>query len=724
MPEPRIWILPQEVAERIAAGEVVERPASVVKELVENALDAGARRVTVETDAGGKVLIRVTDDGGGMTPDEAQIALQRHATSKLRTADDLFNIHTLGFRGEALPSIAAVSEMEILTRTPDAAEGSRLVVEGGVIRVQEPAAAQVGTTISVRKLFFNVPVREKFLRSDTAEANQITEWLQRLALSRSDVSFRLVHDGREALLSPGSQDPLNAVVCILGRPVARELIRIPEPVGVPRGRPQSAEGSEAGGAQSSVGRRQKAEGSPPETELSTPHSPTPPLPHSPTQITVTGFVGRPTLTRANRSLQHFYVNGRAVRSPLFYRALDDAYRATMPQGRYPAALLFIQVPPDAVDVNVHPAKTEVRFQDDWAVQAALSAAVQSALRTEGVFLEGSLSREQGTSPVLRVAEPGFPPAPPDAMPFADRAIGGPPPYGTQDVGPRRWRDPGAGAPHPPEHPPGAAQEGPRTRRSLDDWAAGQHREAEPPTGEEAMLDAEGRTGEAERQEAPALEDPFADEELTAVHPPAPGPARSAVRELTLLGQAQDLFILAEGDGRLWIIDQHVAHERVLFDQMTAPGAAREPSETLLIPVTLEVDRAHALALDEHLDLLADLGFGVEPFGPNRYRLQRVPRSLVGRNYEAAFRDLADELAERSHGGQVKLRKEEVALAAAGRSCKRAVKAGNRLSQAEMERLLADLRSARNPYTCPHGRPVFLTFEPDDIAALFGSRTCE
>lgn len=682
MSEPRIWILPPEVAEQIAAGEVVERPASVVKELVENALDAGARRVTVETEAGGKGLIRVTDDGSGMTAEEAAIALQRHATSKIRSADDLFNIHTLGFRGEALPSIAAVSEFEILTRTPAEAEGTRVRVLGGVIQSHEPAAAPVGTTMTVRRLFYNVPVREKFLRSDTTEAAQITDWLQRLALSRPDVSFRLVHDGREALLSAGSQEPLNAVVAVLGRGVAREMLRV--------GKMAAAEGEGEGEPFSSG-------------------------------IQVSGFVGRPTLTRANRSLQHFYVNGRAVRSPLFYRALDDAFRSTMPHGRYPVALLFLQMPPDAVDVNVHPAKIEVRFQDESAVHRAVLQAVQQALRSDAPRPEQyPLPTEQPSHPADRVEDAAVvvetPPLGPAAGPlsFANTAIGGPTPQERY----RTWnRGPGAGSPPSPP-----------AREEVDPFAEPDQEQPGTQYGFRPASPAAPAprpfSGGTYSTPPPA----FTPRSQPAPPPqPAPvpeAPSEPAIPELHLLGQSHDLFILAEGGGRFWVIDQHVAHERVLFDRLTAPGARGEPSEPLLIPATLDVERGHALALEDHRELLAELGFDVEPFGPGRFVLRSVPRSLLGRNYEAVFRDLADELAEKSHGGQVHLRKEEVAMAAAGRSCKSAIKAGQKQSDTEMRQLLADLRQARNPYTCPHGRPVFLNFDASEVAALFGSRTCE
>jgi len=675
--EPRIRILPQEVAERIAAGEVVERPASVVKELVENALDAGARKITIEAESGGKALIRVTDDGCGMTAEEAGLSLFRHATSKIRSADDLFDIHTLGFRGEALPSIAAVSELEILTRTADAAEATRLVVRGGVIQDQTAASAPVGTSISVRHLFYNLPVREKFLRGDATEAGQITEWIQRLAMARSDVSFRLLHDRREAFLSPGSQDPLNAAVSVLGRQVARDLLRLP----------------------------------------------TPPLDASEGEIVVTGFVGRPTLTRANRSLQHFYVNGRSVRSALFNRALTDAYRATMPAGRHPVAVLFLQVPPGAVDVNVHPAKTEVRFPDEAAIVAAMLHAVRAALRTD--------SSQQAPLPVaveepapttsLRIADGAATLAPPETpasdLPFAAKAIGGPT---AQQRYSQRWSATPSDKPFstgeldPFADPSGSAA---RTQRPTQREAASRApisrwQPTEPP-GVAAGEPEEGR-----------IPHPVAAPPLpAALNPDLCATAERGIPELTLLGQAQNLFILAEGGGRLWVIDQHVAHERVLFDRLTSPGPNSEPSEQLLIPVSLSVDRSQALALEDHRGLLAELGFEVEPFGVTEYVLRSVPRSLLGRNYEVVFKDLAHELAERSDGGEIRLRKEEVAAAAAGRSCKSAVKAGQNLGLQEVEQLLADLRQARNPHTCPHGRPVFLTLDQAEVAALFGGASC-
>jgi DNA mismatch repair protein MutL len=666
---PRIQVLPPEVVEQIAAGEVVERPASVVKELVENSLDAGAHRITVETEAGGKACIRVADDGYGMTPEEAGLALMRHATSKLRATADLFNIRTLGFRGEALPSIAAVAEMEVVARRADVHEGSRLLASAGRLVMLEPAAAPVGTTVTVRRLFFNVPARQKFLKSDAAEAGEITKLVQRLALSHPEVSFLLLHDGREALCSPGSGDPFNAIVALLGRASARELNPIP--------------------------------------------------PAGDSSLQASGFAGLPTLSRASRDNQLFFVNGRPVRSPLFYRAIDDAYRSRLPSGRHAVVVLFLEIDPADVDVNVHPAKTEVRFHGEPAIHSLVRQAIEAALAQPGRQDAGAESAPpEHPSSLARPPLPGqVPPAMIGYLRSPGQQPGSAPPA---EAGAAVVRE--APPRSAPADAPGLA-ELPFARAAL-----------QPPGG--PPLPRRGGSGAGPAPDA-------------RPEGPAPGEregiaAGSSLPELRLVGQAQDLFILAEGAGRLWIIDQHVAHERVLFDDLAGAGGAApwhldapaagvseapaldrgEAAEPLLLPLTLELDARQLLAVTEHLELLAEMGFAIDPFGSAAVRVQSVPRSLHGSNYEQALRDMIDELAELSNGGQVRLRRDQLALAAAGRACKAAVKAGMSLTTEEMERLLADLRRTRNPFTCPHGRPVFVAYEEEEIARLFGPTRCE
>jgi DNA mismatch repair protein MutL len=698
----RIQVLPREVAEKIAAGEVIERPAAVVKELAENSIDAGATRVTVETEAGGKSLLRVSDDATGMTPEEAHLAIQPHATSKIRTADDLFAIHSLGFRGEALPSIAAVSQLELLTRMEGEEAGTRLLIEGGRVVAEEPAAAPVGTSVTVRRLFFNLPARQKFLRAEATEAGQITELIQRLAVAHHRVTFRLIHDQKETVLSPGSDDPFNAVIAIWGRAVARDLLRV--------------------GSRPAAGAPGSWLLAPGESDPIPTRSQEPGARSRSAATTVSGFVGRPSATRANRHLQWFYVNGRFVRSPLFYRALDEAYRASMPQGRYPLAVLFLEIDPAAVDVNVHPSKIEVRFRDEVEVYEAILEAVRGALSVAtaqeapavsyaapqtGLPLppapprSGEGSEAATADTVIETAEPAIegPPrwptrtdprdAPPGArresgtLPFADAAVWHP--------GGRRAEPPSI-SPHPP---PGAPPPSPSPS---------------PGTGADRSQSGAGVEGEVPPDQAPAATSG------------APGTSAAALPELTPLGQTHDLFMIAEGEGRLWVIDQHVAHERILFERLANPQR-RESAEPLLFPLTLPLDQRQALVLEEHRELLNEMGFAIEPFGDNNYIVRAVPLSLVGKNYEQALRDMVDELSALSEGGRIHLRREQVAMAAAGRACKAAVKAGKSLSRAEMIRLLADLRQTRNPYTCPHGRPIFLTFDEDEIAALFGGPPC-
>lgn len=643
MSEPRIWILPPEVAERIAAGEVVERPASAVKELVENALDAGARRVSVETEDGGKRLLRITDDGCGMSAEEVGLAIQRHATSKLRSAEDLFDIHTLGFRGEALPSIASVSELEIVTRRPEDAGGTRVLIRGGEVASIEPSAAAVGTVITVRNLFYNLPVRHKFLRSASSEQAQITDWLERLAISHPEVSFRLTHEGREAMLSPGSANPINAVVATMGRAVAREMVPIQW--------------------------EEPADDSP--------------EPREDGPIRVEGFAGRPTLTRSSRSHQYSFVNGRSVRSPSIGRAIDDAYRSSMPSGRHPVVALSIHVPPGSVDVNVHPAKTEVRFRDEARVHAAVRRAIREALRLvpgadaaaaqPDLNLDLSQESRVAEQPVALEATPRAPLGVdlPIETPFANSMLA--PPTSREHVG----SGGAAGSAQPAftlSRPPAATP--PPARSSA------------PPPPAASFL-------------------PIS----------APG-----LPELELLGQVKDLFILARSGAALWVIDQHVAHERVLFDRLMA-GVGAASSQALLLPYAMEVTASQELALRDTEAQLAELGFRGRPAGPNRWEFEAIPVALQGRDYPSVLRDLVDELPQLRSSGSSARRLDDLAAAAAGRSCKRAIKAGKPLSHAEMDQLLRDLSSTDNPHTCPHGRPVFLRWNRQELDTHLFAAAC-
>ena len=583
MPECRIRILAEEVANKIAAGEVVERPASVVKELVENAVDAGATRITVEVEEAGKALLRITDNGCGMTAQECVLALQRHATSKIARAEDLAAVRTLGFRGEALPSVASVSRVTLLTRARGELEGARLEAEAGEIRELEAAGAAEGTAITVRDLFYNTPARLKFLKTNRTELGQVCDVLTRLALSHPGISLRLIADGDEILHAPGSADPLNTVTALYGKDLARELL---------------------------------------------------PVSYSRPGLAVEGYVSKPTFARPTRSGQHLFVNGRWVRNRTLTHALDEAYRATLPGGRFPFAVLHVEIDPALVDVNVHPAKSEVRFLRDWEVHRAVHEAIRNAIGAPQGANAPLAQRSQLTPEELQRG-PWLPPIPPPADrhdPFGEP----PPPIPTQNV------------PFP-------------------------EMAAAVPVRQLAMAEVDV--------------------------------ARTALRPIA---QVWNRYIVAEGASGLLIIDQHLAHERVLFDRLLQSRSDSGASaQRLAVPVTLQLSAREAALLEEWRGELRGIGFELEPFGRGAWVVRSVPAFVQPGSELATLRALLDELGEgrkagaRPEGGSMPVPDRAMAAAA----CKAAVKKGSRLASEEMERLLEDLARTENPHTCPHGCPI-------------------
>jgi DNA mismatch repair protein MutL len=613
----RIRVLDEEVANKIAAGEVVERPASVVKELVENAVDAGATRVSVELQDGGRRRIQVTDNGCGMTAEEAVLALQRHATSKIERVEDLASLRTLGFRGEALPSIASVSRLTLLTRPRESLGGIRLEVEGGEIRSVEEVGAPEGTTFVVHDLFYNTPARLKFLKSARAELGQASDWLVRIALAHPEITVRLASEGVEALRSPGSPDRLETIGTLYGREVARELLPV---------------AWEHGG------------------------------------IRIEGYIARPTFTRPTRSGQSFFVNGRFVRNRTLSHALDDAYRAALPSGRFPFAVLLIETDPAVVDVNVHPTKAEVRFLREWEFHRAVNEAVKATLGTE---------------------------APAPAGSFAVEAL----------VSQEHLR-----------HAPWIGGAGGATRRDL--WPGLRPATPLPPDPN----------------------DPFADPPLTAtvpVSPPADQPVlpeTHAPPALRLVAQIWSSYILAEGATGLVIIDQHLAHERILFDRLTAardsPSAGSlpegdgggepacdspmAPSQRLTTPVTLTLSHPQALLVEEHLDSLRAMGFDLEAFGRDAFVLRAVPAFVRPGQEKALLHEMMEEMAD-TETQRSSPRQERVAAATA---CRAAIKKGERLAREEIQRLLEDLARSSNPHTCPHGCPIAVEISYQELLKRF------
>lgn len=603
-----IRLLDDNTANRIAAGEVVERPSSVVKELVENALDAGADAVWVEMLDGGRTRIQVRDNGRGMSRTDAILALQRHATSKIRDADDLFAIQTYGFRGEALPSIASVSDFSLTTKLPDDETGVELAVRGGELVSVEETAHPEGTWICVEELFHSVPARRKFLKSVATERNHALDFLQRMVLAKPNVSFTLIHDGNLSLDHIGTDNPREALATVLGRDTARDMVPFDW---------------EQGG------------------------------------MRIHGFVGKPSVTRATRSAQYFFVNGRAVRSRVVQHAFDQAYKRLVDADRHPVVVLFVEIPPEQVDVNVHPAKTEVRFHRDGDIYAGISAAIESVLLQGGLVPEVSVV---ASTPV--------------ASPWSGLST------------PQR--------PVSPSLPP---------KTSLSGYVQlGDAGGAVPDSGLFRTDSSEG----------------IADAVHVSADQPYIGFDGQRIGRLRVLGQSRNTYIVAETEDALLLIDQHVAHERVLYEQMMN-GVADERdtwgvvSQHLAIPESLDFGVSEARVIAERLDALARAGFLLEPFGSGSFLLRAVPANLVSKPYLGILRTIVDDLVHASAVRRLLVPHESAVIMA---SCRMAVKKGDPLTMDEMTRLLSDLAGMRNAFTCPHGRPILLALPHREMDRKF------
>lgn len=607
-----IRILAPEIAQKIAAGEVVERPASAVKELVENALDAGARQVQVEIRSGGLSLIRVTDDGQGIPAAEAELAFQRHATSKLHNVDDLTAIQTLGFRGEALASIAAVSQVVLYTHHADDELGVSLTLEAGTVIERKPWAGPIGTSILVRNLFFNVPARLKFLRSAAAEAGQIGHLIEQFVLGHPDVRFRFINEARRVLETPGSGNLREALRQVYGSEIADRVVAIEETVETAR-------------------------------------------------LRLWGLISPPEITRANRSGLSFFVNRRWVSSSSLSYAVEEAYRPALLPGRHPIVALHLELDPADVDCNVHPTKAEVRLVNDRQVYAAAHRAVRAALQE-----------------IAPLPEVGAALAP---VPWLGSASGPVP--------------------------------GARTAASGPLWPPGE-RSAGGEMAEEASPIPAVPTPGGTEQPAPSFE-----AGLGSLAPSdAPDAAGAPFRPTTLrpVGQVQNTYIVAEGAGGIYFIDQHTAHERILYEEILAQcTAADAPAQALLTPQVVVLSARQRAALAERGDVLRRLGFRFEEFGPDAYLLRAVPPRLNRADLARALRDAADALAGELIGP------DGIDRLAATLACHAAVRAGDPLTAAEIAGLLARLEETDVSRYCPHGRPVVVHLSVTQLERDFHRR---
>ena len=658
----KIRVLPDHISNLIAAGEVVERPASVAKELVENAIDAGATRIVIDVEAGGRRLLKITDDGEGMNRDDAVLAFERHATSKISRAEDLNAIGTLGFRGEALASIASVARVELVSRTEDVAAGTRVVIEGGRLRDVKDAAHPRGTTIGVRDLFFNTPARRKFLRSEATESYHLTNLVTHYALAHPEIAFTLTNNGRETLRVAPAKDLRERAYQIFGAQFLDGLLEVNNAVSEPT-----------------------------ETSFSLP------------QIArVRGFVSAPRERRTSRDAQFLFVNGRFVRDRLIGRALSEGYRSILPHGVYPVALLFVDVPLEEVDCNVHPAKTEVRFRRAAAVADAVREAVRAALASGGYAPAADL--KEPLTPPEAVPESTIPAA---VFPDAAAIIEFPP--GTQPSDPARAF---TLAPHPEQE-----------RISFGFTPA-----VEDGAGSQRIAAATATAPATSAPIAPAPAVPEADSRDPVVNTPALPPLDSAlkfVREVAVesvssnirpLGQLDESFIIATDDDGLLLIDQHVAHERVLFDKYRGLESSRQAeSQAMLIPETFDLTPAQASAFDVVESELESYGFELMRLSGRTVAIKAAPADLPAseaRNMLAEVLDTVD--AEKRGAARANLRDE----IAASLACHAAIKVNMRLTPEKMRWLVDRLLRTSSPTTCPHGRPVILRLATQDILKGF------
>ncbi|GEA15317.1 DNA mismatch repair protein MutL [Moorella sp. E308F] len=602
---PRIAILDAETANQIAAGEVVERPASVVKELVENSLDAAARHIAIEVKGGGLTLIRVRDDGWGINPEDAPLAFARHATSKIRRANDLWGITTLGFRGEALPSIAAVARVEMDTRPPGETAGVRVRIAGGGEPEITAIGCPPGTTVTVTDLFYNTPARRQYLKKPASEARAVVAAVERLALAHPEVAFNLHLEGKRLLSTPGNSDLQAVVAAIYGLETGRELL------------PLAGEG----------------EG-----------------------WTLKGFISPPWLHRAGRSQQVLTVNGRYIFNRLLTRAVEECYQAVIPSGRHPLFILQLTIDPRLVDVNVHPAKLEVRFQQEYELARQIAALVNRALHTPRAVAPATTAAAQVTTGRLEGRKTAAPGALQQDFAFQRK-----------EVQARFW---------------------------------GEYILKERPADEENRAE---KVGEVRAVKPDKEIDTRSDLQTEPVD------ANSQVLPpLRAIGQLLNTYILAEGMDGLYIIDQHAAHERCRFESLQQRvNSGSWPAQMLEPPLTLHLAPAMTVKLVEQIVTLRELGFIVETFGANSFLLRSVPSGVPpGKEREVLEDFLADE----------NLPAEERLLKIL--SCHGAIKAGDTLSGVEMQKLLDELQKISRPYTCPHGRPAVVRLDRSTLARYF------
>lgn len=651
----QITVLDQNTIDKIAAGEVVERPASVVKELVENAIDAGASAVTVEVRDGGISFIRITDNGSGMEKEQVPLAFLRHATSKIRNVDDLLTISSLGFRGEALSSIAAVSQVELITKTREQLIGVRYVIEGGQEKGIEEIGAPDGTTFLIRNLFYNTPARAKFLKTAATEAGYISSFLEQLALSHPHISFKYMQNGQTKLHTSGNDNLKEVIYQIYGRDITKELIEVHD------------------------------------TDESD-------------NLRIDGFIGKPTVSRGNRNFENYYVNGRYVKSKIIMKAIEDAYHTFMMQHKYPFTSLYLTIRGEDVDINVHPTKMEVRFSKQEYVYQRVYQAVLQALSLRELIPEVTLEEKKPAvkPPTKSVVNEKVQPKITERKP----AVSAPEPFEYQrrvlekskpvvKETPMPYVPPVAVTHHPPK------ETSPRVPEMVSQPSV--HRE---PYGEKpAQIMEPEKQPEKNTEQKPKQMNLFDGILLS----------QEAKKYHKIIGQVFDTYWLVQMEDKLYIIDQHAAHEKVLYERIVKEIRQRNvTSQILSPPIIISLNLQGKAKLEQYMDVFTSIGFEIELFGGLEYSIRAVPQNLYGMTGQDFFIEILDHLEESPSEKTLDVLSDRMATMA----CKAAVKGNQQISRKEAEALIDELLELENPYNCPHGRPTIISMTRYELEKKF------
>ena len=651
-----IKVLDEKTIDKIAAGEVIERPASVVKELVENAIDAGASSVSIEIKNGGSDFIRVTDNGSGIPGNQVRTAFLPHATSKLRKIEDLENLSSLGFRGEALPSVAAVSQVELMTKTKEALTGFRYCIDGGTEQSFDEVGVPDGTTFIVRNLFYHTPARKKFLKTAMTEAGYVTELVEEMALARPDIAFKYIVNNNNKLVTTGNGELKDVIYRIFGRNITDALLEI--------------EKEEDG-------------------------------------MTVHGYIAKPVIARSSRGMENYFVNGRYVKDKVVAKAIEDAYAGFLMQHKFPFTVLNINVPPELLDVNVHPRKMEVKFGESETVYDFLRTAVKETLSGKEFINNFSFGASRpAAAPVVPKSAP---------EPFEKRRIDSfvqRHPAATQKavlnaaselvrnvVEEKSVQKPDTVRYDAPVKYGNAVLEEP-VRSDISEKSA-----AEPPVNVKADP-AENTVAESQiKIENPKQLDLFEEKILT----------KTASQEFTIVGQIFDTYWIVQYRDTMLVIDQHAAHEKVNYENFMEKFEKREVSKQICSPpCIITLDGAHRRVLEKHMERFEEMGFEIESFGGNDYAIRAVPDDLYGLTEKEVFVSLLDELSDGTKLGEVSAIHNKIA----SMSCKAAVKGNMRLSQKEAEVLIERLLELKDPYNCPHGRPTIIKMTKTELEKKF------